>query len=162
MSAQKNSYGIACLDEEMPDTTVKKIVEPIDLINDYYKNTSFLNHTYDYETTNKIKYLRMQARNVMILGFTVNLGLLAIGSVLALEHEWSLWAYIPVATVITMGTAYPFFIWSNSLKQKANAIEEYSIYLHKINENIDLGVTRYINKKDRSDNALGLALKIKL
>lgn len=162
ISAQEASYDIACLDREIPDTTVAKIVVPIDLINDYYKNANFLNHTYDYETTNNIKYLKMQARNVLVLGFTIDLGLMAIGSALSLKYDWPLWAYIPVATVIAMGTAYSFILWSNSIKQKANAIEEHSIYLQKINDNIDLGVTRYINKNDRSDNALGLALKITL
>lgn len=163
ISAQEISCGAAYLDKEvLSDTTARAIVESIDLIDDYYKNASFLNHTYDYETTNKIKYLKMQARNVLVLGLTVELGLSVVAATLFPEDDRYLWVCIPVETFIIMGMTYSLILWSNSLMKKAKAIEEHSIYIHKINDNIDLGVTHYINKSDRSEKTLGLALRIKL
>ncbi len=147
--------------ESVVDTVTSVRVEPFDLMTDYYKEASFLAHAYNYDIKNKIKHLRMQRRNVLIAGSVATLGVVAVGSCLAVNNDWSLWAYIPCVSVVAAGIAIPFGIWAGKLYNKAHALEAQVAYIAPISDKIDVGVARYTYPNDNPYDAMGVALRFK-
>lgn len=134
--------------------------ENFSLIESYYQDGSFLDHSYGYELNNRIKQIRMQQRHVITLGLLTTLGTLVGGGYLAVEYDWSLWAYIPCITVISLCETAGFVIWAYDLESKATALEQQTSYMLSVNDNIDLGMTRYAMRGNEYVNGLGLAIKL--
>jgi len=130
------------------------------LAEEFYQNVTFINQDYNYETRIRINRLKMWSREVMTAGYVTLLGVVAVNSVLAVNNDWSLWIDIPCATIIGIASMYPFILWSNNLKQKAESLSSQTVYLYNINPRIDLGATCFTNHHDHSLQAIGVGLKV--
>lgn len=155
------SWNIAAQENKMPYEADLRDSDSFSFIDSYYRDGSFLDHSYSYELSNRIKYLRMQKRNIITLGFVTTMGSLAVGSMLAINNDWSLWVYIPSATLIAMTEIAAFSLWADSVENKAAALEQHTSYILSMTDNIDMGLTRYSRKEEESFNGLGLAIKFK-
>ncbi len=139
----------------------RAVQEPCDLIGAYYDNVTFLDHSYNYELSNEIQLLRMKKRNVITTGIAVGLGVIGVGSYLAITYDWPMWIYVPCGTVVTMGAVCPFVFRSINLHKRARALEQQTAYIIPVNDRIDLGMTRYDDLAYNSQDALGFALRVK-
>lgn len=146
---------------QSPKAQCDTVQKSFALIDSYYDTTHFLNQTYNYETANEVRKLKMQKRHVYMLGATISLGLVATGAILANKYNWPVWICIPCETVICLGTIFPFILWAQHLDDKANALESQVAYLLSINDKIDLGVARYKNYHDNRGDGFGIALQYK-
>lgn len=150
------SWNIAA---QVNDTTDLRSPVNFSLIDSYYQDGSFLNHSYSYELGNRIKQLRMQKRNVVTFGFLATMGTIAYGAFLAEKYDWSLWVYIPCASVIGICETACFVSWALNLEKKAAALEQQTSYMLSMKGNIDLGLTRYGVRGQESVEGFGLAIK---
>lgn len=140
-------------------TAVDSLDYPV-LTEDFYQNVTFLNQEFDYETKNKINRLNMWSREVMTAGFVTLLGVMFGNAILANKYDWSLWIDIPCASVIGLASMWPFVLWSNHLKEKAESLSSQTVYLYNINCRMDLGATSFTNHHDHSLRAIGVGLKV--
>lgn len=126
----------------------------------FYRNVNFINKTYDYETKNKVERLKMRSREVRVAGFTTFFGVVFVNGALAANNNWSLWIDIPCATVVAMASMYPFVVWSNHLKKKAESLNSQTVYLFNINSHVDMGTVSFTNTQTHSLQAVGIGLKV--
>lgn len=126
----------------------------------YYSDANFLDHSYGYESINKINKLRKWSRDVEKMGYASMLGVFFLNGYLADKYDWSLWVDIPCAVVVCGAVFYTFDRWSNKLEKRASAIEEQTAYLIQVGNSWDIGVTKYTNRYDDSYNALGFGFKV--
>lgn len=129
------------------------------LYRNYYDNSTFLNHSFDYEIKNKIKSLRSSSKDVLLAGALTEIGLLLINALLVEKYDWSLWIDIPCVAIVGTAVLVPFIVWQDKLLDQASALEQQTAYLVDIGDNIDMGITMYASNKDMNTNAIGLGIK---
>jgi hypothetical protein len=141
--------------------TINDLLELPILTEDFYHNVTFLNQDFDYDIINRANRLKMWSREVMTAGYVTLLGVIAVNSVLANNNNWSLWIDIPCATIIGMASMYPFILWSNHLKKKAESLSSQTVYLYN-SHRLNLGATCFSNHHDHSLQAIGIGIKVNL
>lgn len=143
------TVAVACDSTELPI-----------LSEQFYRDVNFTNQTFDYETKNKVKRLKMWSREVMTAGYATLLGVGIVNAILAVNNNWSLWIDIPCATAVAVASMYPFIVWSNHLKKKAESLSSQTVYLFNINHRLDLGAVGFTNTQNHSLQAVGIGLKV--
>ena len=129
------------------------------LYKNYYDSTDYLLHSYDYDRIQEINNLYKWSREVQTIGYTLTLSLLLCNAVLAVHYDWSLWIDIPCATALCMIVCGSFIAWSDNLKDRAKALESETTYVLHLNNNIELGLTKYSGYNVASCQSLGLGVK---
>ena len=132
------------------------------LTEQFYRDVNFINQTYDYETKNKVERLKMWSREVKAMGYATLGGVLIVNAVLANHNDWSYWIDIPCATVVAMASMYPFIVWSNHLKKKAESLCSQTVYLFNITRHLGMGAVGFTNTQTHSVQAVGIGLKVNL
>ena len=140
-------------------TTYSDSLEITEYMKSYYFN-SFLEKQFDYERINKAKKLKRWSKEVSLMGIATCLGITYVSTYLAEKKGWNLWIEIPCVAAVSAAAFIPFYIWSNHLKKKADALNVQSVYIYNIDNNIDLGAVRFTNPLDNSYNAVGFSVKV--
>lgn len=125
IAAQKDSIALSCFSSS------------------FYSSRNVLERSYDFESFNKQRKLRMWSNEVRILSYASMLAVIALGSWFAVDKGWSLWITIPTEVVICGGICYSMNIWANNLSEKADALQELSLSVMEINHNSNLCITHY-------------------
>lgn len=147
--------------QENCDSLSSSNLDSPDILLNFYADQSFLSHSYNYELENKIEKLKMKANNVRIVGIAAAIAVVGVGSYLAVEYEWKLGIYIPCATVVSIGTAIPFWLWASRIEDKAYELEQTLVSLVQLKENVDISMASYNTFLDDSKNSVGVALSVK-
>lgn len=160
LSAQQLSLHT---DNNSDASTVTIVIDSTELpiLTDYfYQDANFINHSFDYETKNKVERLKMWSREVDTIGYMTLLGIMFVNAALAANNDWSLWIDIPCVSVVAIASMYPFMVWSKHLKKKAESLSSQTVYLYNINRYVDLGAVSFTNTQTHSLQAVGIGLKV--
>lgn len=122
----------------------------------FYYSKNVLERNYDFELFNKQRRLRMWSNEIRILGYASFLGIVFGGPMLF--PDASLWVLIPTETVIGCGIIIGSNIWATHLRKRADAIQESSISIMKINNKSNLYITHYSVNSGR-DLGFGIGYK---
>lgn len=160
MSGQDLSTTYGYSEDVVAMRTITDTIEIQSLTDKFYKETEFVNRTYDYELINRINRLKMMRGEVMTIGFVAGLGVMALNSVMAIEKDWSLWIDIPVATIVSIGIMYPFIKWSLNLSKKAKVLEDEASNLYSYNPTFEVGAVGFSNPRDYTRQSVGIGVKI--
>ena len=160
LSAQQLPLHAAIYNEATSITIVSDSTDLPILSEQFYRDVNFINQTYDYETKNKVKRLKRWSSEVMTAGYATFLGVIVVNGALAANNDWSLWIDIPCAAVVAVASMYPFIVWSNHLKKKAESLSSQTVYLYNINRHVDLGTVSFTNTQTHSLQAVGIGVKV--
>lgn len=147
--------------QEIRDSVVNTNIVSTNILQSYYVDQSFLSHSYNYELENKIQKLMKKKTDVLIAGIVTVLALEIVGGLLAYEHKWKLWVYIPCATVVAMGAITPFVLWHSHIDNQIYDLQQRLNTLVSLDENIDISMANYNTFLDPSKNNVGVAISVK-